>query len=79
MLQEAHKRYNKFLSDPELMEAYEGRQKWLHDQATIRDEGFEDGKEEGIMQTVKVLQGRRSRHGTHHQGHRPERRRDPKL
>ncbi len=49
VLQEAHKRYNKFLSDPELMEAYEGRQKWLHDQATIRDEGFEDG----IMQTVK--------------------------
>ncbi len=43
----------KFLSDPELMEAYEGRQKWLHDQATIRDEGFEEGKKEGITQTVK--------------------------
>ncbi len=55
MLQEAHKKYNKFLSDPELMEAYEGRQKWLHDQATIRDEGFEDGREEGINQTARRL------------------------
>ena len=63
VLQEAHKTYNKFLSNAELMEAYEGRQRWLHDQATIREEAREDGikegekkgKREGVKQAAKGM------------------------
>ncbi len=59
VLKEVHKTYNKFLSNPELMEAYEGRQRWLHDQATIREESFKEGEKEGRdeekAQTAKRL------------------------
>ncbi len=58
-MKEVHKTYNKFLSNPELMEAYEGRQRWLHDQATIREESFKEGEERGRdeekAQTAKRL------------------------
>ncbi len=42
------------LCNAELMEAYEGRQRWLHDQATIRDEAIEKGKEVGIEKGKEV-------------------------
>ncbi len=55
VLQEVHKKYNQFLSNSELMEAYEGRQKWLHDQATIREESFKEGRNEEKKQTARRL------------------------
>ena len=59
VLQEAHKTYNKFLSNAELMEAYEGRQRWLHDQATIREEaredGIKEGEKKGVIQAAKGM------------------------
>ncbi len=47
------------------------------------DDGIEKGKKEGEKKShspnSQALKGRRSRHGTHHQDHRPERRRDPET
>ena len=51
-VKEAHKQYERFTADNELMEKYEVRQKYLRDISTIkgvsRDEGFKDGLERGI-------------------------------
>ena len=82
-IQEAHKLYTTFTADQAMLDRLEAKEKWRRDYLSGLDEswndGMEKGIEKGITQTAKGLKGRRSRHGTHHQGHRPKRRRDPRA
>ncbi|MBN2673541.1 MAG: hypothetical protein JXX29_17805, partial [Deltaproteobacteria bacterium] len=53
-VKDAHKLYQQFTADQELMERYQARQKYLSDLATVKevshDGGYAEGKAEGLAE-----------------------------
>ncbi len=56
VMKHAHKNYEKFKADDELIQVYEAREKRLHDEATklsdARQEGKQEGRKEGLIESA---------------------------
>ncbi len=57
VMEHAHKSYEKFAADDELLQVYEAREKRLHDEATrlsdAKEEGLLEGIEKGIQKGIQ--------------------------